>query len=152
MGEPIKAIEVCRAGDVFLGSIRCPYCGTELLSSLKYIKCDRCHYENTSPSLDLSVATKRNIVACDDKNNRKKISLKTARLLQSLQENTCGYCSCTLTDKHPHIDHVMPLAVGGTNNVDNLVLSCPSCNLTASSKYFATSELKRSYILKHRFK
>jgi HNH endonuclease len=33
-----------------------------------------------------------------------------------------------------HIDHIVPLAKGGTNDIDNVVLACPTCNLRKSDK------------------
>lgn len=34
----------------------------------------------------------------------------------------------------PHVDHALPLARGGRNNFDNLVLSCMRCNLQKNNK------------------
>jgi len=46
----------------------------------------------------------------------------------------CCYCGEQLTPKSCHVDHKISLSSGGTNNVDNLVISCPRCNLIKSSK------------------
>lgn len=45
-----------------------------------------------------------------------------------LQGGLCYWCNTPLDGKY-HLDHLIPLAVGGTNNPDNLVCSCPKCNL-----------------------
>jgi len=45
------------------------------------------------------------------------------------QRGVCYYCGCSLDESGYHIDHVMPLALGGGNAPENIVLSCPSCNL-----------------------
>lgn len=42
----------------------------------------------------------------------------------------CGYC---LTSQHitampMHIEHIIPLAAGGTSEAENLWLACPLCN------------------------
>jgi 5-methylcytosine-specific restriction endonuclease McrA len=42
------------------------------------------------------------------------------------QANSCFYCFGDLTEYH--VDHFLPLNKGGTNNEDNLVIACPSCN------------------------
>jgi len=34
-----------------------------------------------------------------------------------------------------HLDHVMPIALGGGHNLDNLVASCPSCNQAKSAMH-----------------
>jgi hypothetical protein len=33
-----------------------------------------------------------------------------------------------------HIEHVVPSSAGGSDSVDNLALSCPSCNLGKSNR------------------
>ena len=35
-----------------------------------------------------------------------------------------------------HIDHIVPLADGGTDGADNLCLACPGCNLHKSDRRF----------------
>jgi hypothetical protein len=44
----------------------------------------------------------------------------------------CSYCG--LADPDPHIDHVLALSRGGTNHIDNLVVSCWRCNLSKGAK------------------
>jgi 5-methylcytosine-specific restriction endonuclease McrA len=46
----------------------------------------------------------------------------------------CKNCEVTIKIKY-HIDHIMPLALGGSNWPDNLALLCPSCNLRKSDKH-----------------
>lgn len=43
---------------------------------------------------------------------------------------TCVYCGAP----SEHIDHVVPISRGGTDNYENLVASCQSCNLTKGTK------------------
>lgn len=41
----------------------------------------------------------------------------------------CQYCGKTIrTLASAHIDHIVPLAQGGSNDEDNLVLACVACN------------------------
>jgi hypothetical protein len=46
-----------------------------------------------------------------------------------------------------HVDHVIPVAAGGTNNLNNLVIACPICNLIASSKVFPSLMAKKLFVL-----
>lgn len=43
----------------------------------------------------------------------------------------CAYCKATSGDFH--IDHVIPVASGGTDDLENLVPSCSGCNLAKAS-------------------
>ncbi len=50
----------------------------------------------------------------------------------NLYNNKCAYCN----NIGKHIDHFIPISRGGTNNINNLVLSCQNCNLSKHNKYF----------------
>lgn len=40
----------------------------------------------------------------------------------------CNWCCARLTHKQVVIDHVMPLALGGTDELSNLTVACADCN------------------------
>ena len=44
----------------------------------------------------------------------------------------CPYCNETITDGH--IDHVVPVSGGGTNDPENLAYSCAPCNMLKGNK------------------
>lgn len=43
------------------------------------------------------------------------------------QKGRCFYCGKKVGDKY-HVDHVVPVALGGHNGPENLVIACPDCN------------------------
>lgn len=43
------------------------------------------------------------------------------------QDGKCYYCGAVVGDTY-HVDHIVPLSRGGTDNPDNLAISCPLCN------------------------
>ena len=45
----------------------------------------------------------------------------------------CYWCGKNCK-KDFHLDHYIPLSKGGTHSLNNIVVSCPKCNLTKSSK------------------
>lgn len=45
----------------------------------------------------------------------------------------CQYCSEIIVGAF-HIDHILPVAKGGNNDIANLTLACPPCNLSKGSK------------------
>jgi len=49
------------------------------------------------------------------------------------QGGLCVYCRAYLHKYH--VDHIMPLALGGCNDPSNLQLLCPPCNLTKNAKH-----------------
>ena len=49
------------------------------------------------------------------------------------QKGRCFWCGCKVGDTY-HVDHVIPLSRGGSNDPDNLVIACPSCNCSKQDK------------------
>lgn len=47
--------------------------------------------------------------------------------------HTCRYCGATAPDAPLRVDHVTPVALGGTDTPDNLVTACEPCNNGKSS-------------------
>ncbi len=55
----------------------------------------------------------------------------TAQQLQEQmhrQKSKCYYCKVKLS-KVWHADHVVPLSRGGSNDISNIVIACPTCNM-----------------------
>lgn len=48
--------------------------------------------------------------------------------LYEKQYGVCVYCPADLSGKNYHIDHIMPIVLGGRNSIENLQLLCPTCN------------------------
>lgn len=69
------------------------------------------------------------------------------RRLMSLQRGLCAVCRADLKQTGKHLDHIMPLALGGTNTDDNAQLLCPTCNLTKSAKHPVDFMQQRGYLL-----
>lgn len=50
------------------------------------------------------------------------------------QRRHCAACNADLNKTGYHVDHIQPLARGGTNWPDNLQILCPHCNLSKGAK------------------
>lgn len=50
-----------------------------------------------------------------------------------LQKNKCPVCRVSLK-KGYHVDHIIPLFRGGTNDIRNIQILCPTCNLKKGSR------------------
>ena len=49
------------------------------------------------------------------------------------QRGCCFYCSTPLVKGHTHIEHIVPLSLGGSANDHNIVLACKECNLSKNA-------------------
>lgn len=61
--------------------------------------------------------------------NRKPIPKKIRFEVFKRDKFTCQYCGRTVPDVILQVDHIKPVAKGGTNDIINLVTSCRDCNL-----------------------
>ena len=65
--------------------------------------------------------TKINKMGSEDRRRRK-------RKLMERDEGKCFWCKTMLAYEDATMDHVIPMARGGTDALTNLVLSCQPCN------------------------
>ena len=63
-----------------------------------------------------------------------KLSKDIVSQLMIRQSGLCVCCKRPLNGMY-HIDHIMPIALGGTNTDDNVQLLLPKCNLEKSAKH-----------------
>lgn len=54
--------------------------------------------------------------------------------IRTMQNDKCAYCRKSLKRAY-HADHIMPLALGGTNDRQNIQLTCARCNLSKNAKH-----------------
>lgn len=50
------------------------------------------------------------------------------------QKHRCWWCGKKIKGNEYHIDHVIPIMRGGTNDVSNLRIACPECNLKKGAR------------------
>lgn len=54
--------------------------------------------------------------------------------MMAAQQGKCVYCPASIVEFR-HVDHIMPLTLGGSNWPDNLQLLCPRCNIRKNNKH-----------------
>ncbi len=77
-----------------------------------------------------------------NKRARKRYNVGSCRLSNGLasklykqQDGKCNYCKKLLIEKIYHMDHIMPLSLGGSHSDNNIQLLCQFCNLSKHNKH-----------------
>lgn len=65
---------------------------------------------------------------CKNKARRKKYSTTTRKMLYNKYDGVCQLCGKKLTLKEMTLDHIVPLACGGIDDVSNIQIACKQCN------------------------
>jgi 5-methylcytosine-specific restriction protein A len=77
------------------------------------------------------VTDPENIKYEDYRNSWNVVRKKMTRLVMKRDKHECRICG---SKKNLQIDHIYPMARGGTNDLDNLQILCKKCNLKKSDK------------------
>lgn len=75
-----------------------------------------------------------------------KLSPGLAKKLFKLQRGKCACCGKSLGADY-HLDHIMPIALGGSNTDDNIQLLRATCNLKKSAKHPIDFMQSRGFLL-----
>lgn len=59
---------------------------------------------------------------------RRQLTKAQRREIYQKTNGHCAYCGCELEYERMAVDHVIPLAHGGADEMDNMLPSCRSCN------------------------
>lgn len=68
------------------------------------------------------------------KGNGGTLSTNIIQMLLTQQKRKCACCGLSLDNSY-HLDHIMPLALGGKNDDNNVQLLTPKCNLSKGAKH-----------------
>lgn len=79
-------------------------------------------------------------------NSQGKLSKDLSLTLFALQKGRCPCCKQLLGDDY-HLDHKMPLALGGSNTDDNMQLLRSTCNLQKHAKHPIDFMQERGFLL-----
>ena len=87
--------------------------------------------------------TEKGKMVYKNSNNKRRAKIREGNIktedLKLLIENskTCYWCNTKINKKEKagyHLDHYIPLSKGGTHTLENIVISCPNCNILKSNK------------------
>ncbi len=107
--------------------------------------CMRNHVKNYSTK-NPDAAKTRSIVRKEREAGGREISVDDVNYLMNRYSRRCAYCDVALGSDF-HVDHVLPVAKGGSNELNNLAVCCPKCNLAKHAKtvqeFYAWMELRK---------
>jgi len=76
-----------------------------------------------------------------------KLSPGIVDRLMKLQRGKCACCRVSLSQVPPHLDHVIPLTLGGPNDDSNVQLLCQPCNNQKYNKHPIDFMQRKGYLL-----
>lgn len=79
------------------------------------------------------------------KENGGRLSYGIIKKLRLLQKNKCACCKCELVKCH--VDHIVPIALGGSHSDNNIQLLCPFCNQSKHAQHPIDFMQKNGYLL-----
>lgn len=144
--KTIYVKEINQCGDYFLMKFECVSCSFEILQTTQSIintHCSQCGLNFNDILIDVS---KIKFTLTSGTKRKIRLGVKQVKKMYELQEGKCAYCMVSLNLTY-HVEHIIPLCVGGTNRESNLCLSCPECNLMAGTKVFNDFNSKQRWIL-----
>jgi hypothetical protein len=95
-----------------------------------------------------AMADDEDVLSPSDKRSMERREIRKARIeanggahskqdvaeIRVRQGDTCAYCGVNL-EGSGHVDHIIPLSLGGSNGKENIQLACRSCNLVKGSSH-----------------
>lgn len=143
--QELAVSDVTQCGDVFLLGFKCPECNESNLSGYPLTHCSKCQEGLSELIIELPKHRSRYRLLAGTK-RKSHIKKRIIRDLIAMYGSICTYCNKDLTSQTIELEHIIPLCVGGTNNRDNLTLSCTRCNRIAGSRVFQSLSIKTQYI------
>jgi len=96
----------------------------------------------------------KDLVRLNKRNRRKKVrdaegthGIKDIKRILNLQKSTCAACYTKFLGNEYHVDHIVPLALGGSNWASNLQMLCPTCNRSKGAKAPLDFYVSRGFLL-----
>ena len=96
----------------------------------------------------------KDLIRLLNRNRRKKVraasgthGIEDIKRILKLQKSTCAACYTKFLGDEYHVDHIVPLALGGSNWASNLQMLCPTCNMSKGAKAPLDFYVSRGFLL-----
>ena len=93
----------------------------------------RLNLERESIEADLS-RVRDQLAGIESSLSRKKLPENTRLSIYAKHDYKCATCGVDLRLVTPHIDHIVPIAKGGPDTLENMQALCQSCNLKKGAR------------------
>ena len=103
----------------------------------------KAEYAKKNPDVIRAIAARRRALVRGASGSHTRADIQN---LFEIQRGLCAACHVDISEKN-HVDHIMPLALGGTNDKTNLQLLCPTCNHSKSSKHPVDFMRQKGFLL-----
>jgi 5-methylcytosine-specific restriction endonuclease McrA len=146
--QKLEIKKIKQYGDNMMFMFDCPCCDEPQFTNNPQ-QCDDCEESYENHVIDIA----KHVFKCEA-GTRRKARYKFNKMAEKLiveQDHKCAYCFIPFGNKY-HVEHIIPLACGGTNNESNICLACPECNMLASDFYFTDFYAKQRFILESKRK
>lgn len=112
-------------------------------------KTERREYMQNNPERAREYRRTRRIRKNQSPKGARKPIIEWEKRWRSKKTATCFWCTKKVKVVDCHTDHITPLAKGGAHSIENLCISCASCNHAKSSKPLPewNSQLKQPVLL-----
>ena len=128
----------CKYGHIDWRNTSTGHCKTCIREYFK--KNPKAHYEKTAGWVKKNPGKRKDIVSrYDAKHRGEKRGAKAVFQYREIggllrrQKNRCANCKRDISSRY-HADHIVPLCRGGSNDIKNIQLLCPPCNLKKGAK------------------
>lgn len=92
------------------------------------------------------VKARKHIRRAREKNAEGSFTPTDIHSMLKQQREKCVVCRVDISETY-QIDHIMPLALGGSNNISNIQLLCSHCNLSKNAKHPIDFMQSRGFLL-----
>ena len=75
------------------------------------------------------------VIEKPQKPRRKNLKAKTRFAVLDRDQHRCVVCGATPEDDRLVVDHILPVSLGGSDEMDNLRTLCNECNVGRSNHY-----------------
>ena len=112
------------------------------LKNKEAVKARAIKWQKANPEYRAAAMAKRRAKASDGESHTKD----DIKELIAVQKGKCAICRCDFGSRF-HVDHIVPLKLGGGNQRSNIQILCPPCNARKGAKHPVVFMQEMGYLI-----